>query len=133
MQAYSLDLSHRIVLAVQQRGLTQQQAAQRFEVSPATVSRYLKRADEGEDLAAKKPPGKPARLSQALAQRWEAHIHEHPHATIAQQQQWLAQQGVPLCYSAVHANLQRRGFTFKKSPSLPKSATPKSERPSGKR
>ena len=69
MQAYSLDLRHRIVLAVQQRGLTQQQAAQRFEVSPATVSRYLKRAQQSDDLAPKKPPGKPARLSQAMARR----------------------------------------------------------------
>ena len=133
MQAYSLDLRQRIVAAVQQEGLTQQQAAHRFAVSPATVSRYLQAGRQGQDLAPKKPPGKPARLSQALAQRWEAHIHEHPHATITEHQQWLAQQGVPLCYSAVHANLQRRGFTFKKSASLPKSATPKSERPSGKR
>lgn len=45
-QAYSLDLRERIVRAVQQ-GMSQQQAAQQFTVSVASVERYLRLAREG--------------------------------------------------------------------------------------
>jgi len=136
MQAYSLDLRQRIVAAVK-GGLSQKEAAQRFSVSPASVSRYLARGPAPQDLAPKKPQGKAARLSakenEAAAQRWQEHIQNHPHATIVEHQQWLAEQGVRLCCSAVHANLRRSGYTHKKSPSSPKSATPTSAPPSEKR
>jgi transposase len=133
MQAYSLDLRQRIVAAVVSGGMNQKQAAQCFAVSPATVSRYVASERRGQNLAPKKPKGKPARLTSALAQCWQEYLQNHPHATIAAQQRWLQEQGVRLCRSAVHANLRRRGFTFKKSPSLPRSATPKSGTPSGRR
>jgi len=42
MRAYSMDLRKRIVAAID-AGLTQSQAAERFEVSLRTVERYLAR------------------------------------------------------------------------------------------
>ena len=91
MQAYSLDLRQRILAVVQQEKRTQKQTAARFAVSPATVSRYVQAAQQGADLAPKKPKGKPARLNEALAQRWQEHLRDHPQATLAEQQQWLAE------------------------------------------
>src|SRR6059058_1993280 len=51
MRAYSMDLRKRIVAAID-AGLTQSQAAERFEVSLRTVERYLSRRRSTGSLAA---------------------------------------------------------------------------------
>src|SRR4051794_30530217 len=51
MRAYSMDLRERIVAAID-AGLTQRQAAERFEVSLRTVERYLSRRRRSGSLAA---------------------------------------------------------------------------------
>jgi transposase len=50
MRAYSMDLRERVVAAVD-AGLTQRQAAERFEVSLRTVERYLSRRRRTGSLA----------------------------------------------------------------------------------
>lgn len=56
-RAYSLDLRERIVRAVQ-HGMSQQQAAQQFTVSVASVERYLRLAREGRALGPRPRPGR---------------------------------------------------------------------------
>ena len=68
VQAYSMDLRERIVVAVD-AGLTQAQAAERFGVSLRTVERYLARSDTG-SLAATEQRHGPEPTVRRQLQAW---------------------------------------------------------------
>ena len=48
MKSYSEDLRRKIVDAVEQRGMSKTEAARLFDVSLLSVSRYCRRARQGE-------------------------------------------------------------------------------------
>ena len=64
MNAYSEDLRKKIVEALG-RGATKTQAARTFGISPSSVKRYAKLADEGRPLAPKKRPGLKPKMDEA--------------------------------------------------------------------
>lgn len=83
-RAYSLDLRERIVRAVQ-HGMSQQQAAQQFTVSVASVERYLRLAREGRGLHPRPRPGRsvtviPPGEHEAL----RTQVQQHPDLTLAE-------------------------------------------------
>jgi transposase len=61
MKAYSVDLTEKIVAAVQ-HGMSKAQAAGTFGVGATSVKRYIKLKEEGKPLTPGKAPGKKAKL-----------------------------------------------------------------------
>jgi transposase len=57
MNAYSQDLTEKIVQAVFEHGMGKSEAARALGVSLSSVKRYAKAASEGKSLAPKKKPG----------------------------------------------------------------------------
>lgn len=83
-RAYSLDLRERIVRAVQQ-GMSQQQAAEQFTVSVASVERYVRLEREGRGQSPRPRPGRsvkviPPEEHEAL----RAQLQHHPDLTLAE-------------------------------------------------
>lgn len=123
MKAYSLDLRERIVNAVKS-GQSQGAVAQRFGVTQTSVSRFVRQLDQRQTLTPRKASGKPPRLTQEHWHAIEGYLAQHPNATVATLQAWMHKTlGVYLSPSAVHDNLRRRGYTFKKRVWSPANAT----------
>lgn len=116
MRAYSVDLRERIVAAVQS-GLSQKAAADRFAVSTAAVSRYLRQHREKDgDLSPKPILGRARAIPMAALLALEEHLKEHPDLTLEQAQRWLREQHqVEVSRAGVHRSLIWRGWTLKKS------------------
>ena len=57
MNAYSQDLTEKIVQAVFERGMGKSEAARALGVSLSSVKRYARAASVGKSLALKKKPG----------------------------------------------------------------------------
>ncbi len=51
MKSYSEDLRHKIVAAVEQRGMSKTEAARLFDVSLSSVKRYSRMARQGNSLS----------------------------------------------------------------------------------
>ena len=114
MKAYSVDLRERIVGAVQ-NGQSHRAVAQRFGVAKATVTRLVCQFDQHQSLTPGKASGKPPRLCDAHWHSIETFLADSPNASVADLQAWIQETlGVSLSVSAVHDNLKRRGYTFKK-------------------
>lgn len=82
MKAYSIDLRTKVVAAIE-RGEPRATAAATFGVSRATIMRWLRRHRAG-TLKPRPIPGRPARLSAALATGLEAQLRARPDATVAE-------------------------------------------------
>jgi transposase len=110
MKAYSVDLRRKIVEA--------------FGVGLSTVKRYASKAERGEGLSPRKPPGK-ARKVDATAERFLEHdLEERPSATLMQRRELLARvAGVEVSDSTVSRTLRRMGFSRKKDRWERRSAT----------
>jgi transposase len=63
MRAYSEDLRHKIVKAVE-RGMSKAQAARLFDMSLSSVKRYARITREGDSLTPKKGPGRPPKIDE---------------------------------------------------------------------
>jgi transposase len=114
MKAYSVDLRERIVAAATS-GQSHRAVAERLGVAKTTVSRLVRQFDQQHNLTPGRATGKPPRLFEEHWQAIEAFLAETPNATVATVQTFLHDTlGVSLCASAVHDNLKRRGYTFKK-------------------
>lgn len=130
MKAYSLDLRERIVAAVRQ-GERKVKVAERFGVGLATVKRYVKRAEEGQ-LEADKRPGQQPWLDACGQQVLEQQVKDHPAWTLEQRATALFEEtGVKLKKSAVGNYLKRLGITHKKRASVPVNETSKSVKLTG--
>jgi transposase len=128
MRAYSLDLRERIVAAVQ-GGLSQKAVADRFAVSTAAVSRYLRQhRDKGGDLSPKPIPGRARGIPMATLLALEEHLKKHPDLTLEQARRRLQEQHqIAVSRASVHRSLVWRGWTHKKSRWLPPNEMRQSE------
>jgi transposase len=114
MKAYSVDLRERIVAAVK-NGQSHRAVARRFNVAKATVTRLVHQFAQYQNLAPGKARGKPPRLTEAHWADIEAFLANNPNMTVPDLQTWMRDTlGVSLSVSAVHDNLKRHGYTFKK-------------------
>jgi transposase len=115
MDAYSEDLRHKIVQALQQRRMTKSEAARVFGVSLSSVKGYAKAAREGRSLSPGKAPGKKPLLDQKARRLLEADVEEHPFAKLADRQHYLKKvAGVWVSESTLSRTLRKMGFGRKK-------------------
>ena len=114
MKAYSLDLRERIVAAAKS-GQSHRAVAQRFDVAKSTVTRLVQQDQQRQNLTPGKASGKPPRLTQAHWQQIEAFLAGNANTTVPDLHAWIRDTlGISLSVSAVHDNLKRHGYTFKK-------------------
>ncbi len=133
MKAYSLDLRQRVVQAVDD-GCTAEEAAALFEISPATVRRYLSQRRQAGTLAPTTSPGRPRLISAAEETALQAQVAERPdgfleeHCLLWQQRMGWAVSMATMCRALARLRLPR-----KKRPFTLKNKTQKSAPPGGTR
>ena len=115
MKAYSVDLRQRVVDAVD-AGMPRPEAARLFQVSVATIKRYLKRRRETGSLTPGQSPGRPPEIGPAAYAALATQVAVRPDDTLAQHAAtWRAEQGAAVSPWAVDRALGRAGITRKKS------------------
>jgi transposase len=115
MNAYSEDLSKKIVEAVEERRIPKSEAARTFGVGISSVKRYVATAGVGKSLAPKKRPGSKPKLQQGARRLLEADLEERPAATLPQRREFLGRvAGVEVSESTVSRMLKRLGWSRKK-------------------
>jgi transposase len=123
MKAYSVDLRRKIVEAVT-AGTPKARVARSFGVGLSTVKRYVSRAERGEELAPRKPPGKGRKVNGIAERLLERDLEERPMATLPQRRELLASvAGVEVSDSTVSRAIRRMGFSRKKDRWERRSAT----------
>ena len=123
MKAYSVDLRRKIVESVS-TGTPKVGVARTFGVGLSTVKRYAGRAERGESLAPRKPPGKGRKVDQTAQKLLERDLEERPTATLPQRRELLARvAGVEVSDSTISRALRRMGFSRKKDRWERRSAT----------
>jgi transposase len=114
MNAYSEDLRKKIVEALR-RGATKSEAARSFGVSPSSVKRYAKLAEQGRSLAPKKRPGSKPKMDETARRLLEADLEERPSATLPGRRKFLRRMvGLSVSESTVSRMLRRLGWSRKK-------------------
>ncbi len=123
MKAYSVDLRQKIVEAVS-TGTPKAQVARAFGVGLSTVKRYAGRAERGEGLTPRKPPGKQRKVDGTAERLLERDLEERPSATLPERRELLVRvAGVEVSDSTVSRTLRRMGFSRKKDRWEQRSAT----------
>lgn len=127
-KALSLDLRVRVLRAVDE-GMTHRAVADRFGVSPASVSRWRARQREGS--ARPGPLGGDRRSArvEAAAPRILAALHETPDATIHDLRTELAASGLTFGFGTLQRFLKRHQITRKKRPRTPTSKAGRTSSP----
>ena len=118
MQAYSLDLRQRIVVACAVPGARQLQVTARFCVSVAFVGKLLRRQPYTCSVAALPGRGGRARYLDAAAQMWlVAQVAQTPEQTLAELRiAWGAAGGRPVRLPVLWRVLDEHGLRRKKKP-----------------
>jgi transposase len=122
MRAYSDDLRQRILHAVDQ-GHRQAEIAAAFQVSVATIKRYLKlRRDTGQ-VSIKPIPGRPPKQRAALEAELSGQLAAHRDVTLAEHCRiFQATHGQQVSRDTMRRAIDRLGWTRKKSRWWPPSA-----------
>jgi transposase len=124
MDAYSEDLSQKIVQALTEQRMTKSEAARVFSVSHSSVKRYAKAVREGRSLSPGKAPGKKPLLDEKARRLLEADVQERPFAKLSDRQEYLQKvAGVSASESTLSRALRKMGFGRKKGRWVPVSAT----------
>jgi transposase len=114
MKPYSQDLRERVVKAVD-KGYSRREIVKLFDVSEATIKRYLKQRCETGNLAPKPIPGYPPRKLGALQKGLQPQLEAHPDATLEEHcRLWEAQTGINVSISTMSDAIQRLEWTRKK-------------------
>jgi len=121
MKPYSHDLRQRILHAVDQ-GQRQAAIAPTFQVSVATIKRYLKQRRETGTVSVNPIPGRPSKYRAALEADLPIQLAAHDDATLEQHCQWWeASHGVRVSTDTLRRAIARLGWTRKKSQWVPAS------------
>ena len=115
MKAYSDDLRQRIVRAVDQ-GHRQAEIAAAFQVSLATIKRYLKQRRETGHVTAKPIPGRPPKQRAALETDLPDHLAANRDATLAEHcRLFEAAHGQQVSRDTMRRAIAHLGWTWKKN------------------
>ena len=113
--AYSVDLRKRAVVAVREKGKTQEEVAKTFDIGLATLSRWLKQEREKGHLKPTSPPGPKAKITPTLYPQVRKLVKEHPDATLAEYCQLLEEStDIKIGISALWHTFSRLKITRKK-------------------
>jgi transposase len=115
MNPYSVDLRQRIVAAVNS-GMSRSEVVRTFQVSAATVRRYLKQQRETGELAPRAHTGgRQAQIGSDQYPALQQLVVAAPDATLAETcQQWQQLTGVVVSQSTMCRALAQIGWTRKK-------------------
>jgi transposase len=120
----SLDLRERVLTAVHEDGLTHRQAAERFKVSAASVSRWRALAREkGEPRAGPLGGDRKTHVIEAHAATILAVFEARRDMSLDELRAELATGGLSFGYGTLWRFFHRRGWTRKKRPHMPASRT----------
>ena len=129
MNAYSKDLRLK-ALAALERGMSRREVLETFDISPATLKRWLRRRREGEDLTPKHSPGRTSRILADVEHRralW-AQLEANDEATLERHcELFEARQGKKVSLATMSRAIRKLGWTFKRRRWQPPSETNKKE------
>ena len=114
MRAYSQEVRQEVLRAVDE-GLPRIQIIERFQVSRATIKRYLKQRRETGNVLPQPIPGRPPRKKAALQMGVQALLQAHPEAS--QQgycQWWEAEHGISVSRASMSRAIHALGWRRKK-------------------
>jgi transposase len=130
MPGYSQDLRLRVLAAVD-RGMARVDVVRTFQISLATIKRYLKQRRETGDLSPRRPTGRPATKGPALAAGLAAQLSALPDATLEEHcERWRMATGMGVSPATMSRAITRLGWTRKKRRWVPPSGTNSSAKPS---
>ena len=127
MRTYSKDLRLKVLSAVD-RGIPRKEVVEVFDVSLATIKRWLKRRRETGDVEPMPLPGKPSVKGVALREWLPAQLNANPDLTLAEYcEAFEDQRGVRVSTATMSRNIRRLPgeWPLKKRPSRPRNATRK--------
>jgi transposase len=131
MPSYSLDLRLRVLAAVDS-GMARVDVVRTFQVSLATIKRYLKQRRETGDLTPRRPTGRPATKGPALAAGLAAQLGAFPDATLEDHcARWASATGMPVSTATMSRAITDLGWTRKKRRWVPPSGMSSNGKPSG--
>jgi transposase len=114
MRAYSHDLRQRVLHAVD-HSRPRAEIVKTFDVSLATLKRYLKQRRETGYVISKPIPGRPAKKGGALDTGLEKQLQAHPDATLQEHcQLWETAHGMQVSSATMSRAMQRVGWPRKK-------------------
>lgn len=117
--AYPLALRERVVKAVREDGLTYAEAAKRFMIGEASVSRYMRRARQDELAPSEHTHrGKLPQIRGEVMEQLIALMRERPEDTLLELNDRFAERtGIEVSVATLGRAVMRSGFTRKKRPS----------------
>lgn len=119
MNALSCDLRRRIVSAVD-GGLSQSEAARRYDVSRKTVGRLLVRRQVTGTIQAKPRPGRVRSLCPDQHPLLATQMQAHPNLSVAEHALlWQQETGQRLSATTLWRTLKRMGWSHKKRAFMP--------------
>lgn len=128
MRAYAVDLRERIVRAVDE-GCTAEEAAALFDVSAATVRRYLRQRRVAGSLVPKTSPGRPRLIGPREEGALLAQLAAQPDGLLEEHcRQWQARTQRVVSVATMCRALARLHLPRKKRPSTRRSKTPQRAR-----
>lgn len=114
-KAQPLELRERVVHAVEEEGDTYAEAAARFMVGEASVSRWLRRARDGRLEATKRRLGRVPQISGEAMESLVQLLEERPEDTIAElMEQFGERTGIQVSASTMGRAIRSSGYTRKK-------------------
>jgi transposase len=119
----SVDLRKRVVAAIS-KGMSYRAAAEQFQVSASSATRWVALARGSGDVTPKRQGGdrRSARI-EAHAQMILDAMETTPDITLAELRTMLAEQGIDVGIATLWRFFERRQLTRKKRPCMPRSRT----------
>ena len=114
-----IELRERIVQAHVDRGLSQTQVAELFQVGRTTVRRYLQKVEAGESLEPGRPPGPTPKLTPKHFTWLKSCLQEDPYLTSYELAAKYNRRfkSNPVHRSTILRAMHKLGYTYKKRPS----------------
>ncbi len=129
MKAYSQDLREKVLRAVDQ-GKPRREIVNMFDVSLATLKRYLKQRRETGNVLPKPIPGRPSKKYAPLQAGLIAQLQAHPDVILEEHcRLWEEAHGMQVSTTTMSRAIRRVGWTRKKKRWVPLNAMRKSGPP----
>ena len=129
MRAYSQELRQQVLRAVDE-GQSRAEIIDHFQVSRATIKRYLKQRRETGNINVRPIPGRPSKKFAPLQAGLVAQLQAYSDATLETHCQiWEQEQGLRVSPTTMGRAIRRVGWTRKKRRWVPLNATKRPEPP----
>ena|SRR5436305_4334749 len=123
MKAYSTDLREKVLRAVDQ-GKARREIVRMFDVSLATLKRYLKQRRETGNVFPRPIPGRPSKKEVPLEAGIVSQLKVHSDATLEKHcRLWEESTGMRVSTSTMSRVIRRLGWTRKKKHWVPANVT----------